>query len=272
MALTTRRHDNLRELAMKVQVFSDAHVDFPGSRGLPPLVPGAQLVIAAGDTCEGLVNALKELRRAYPAPAEIVAVAGNHEFYGAAWAEEIETGIRIARELNIHFLENDVVILGSLRIVGATLWTDYDLFGERLREAAMVTARDIMRDHRRIKWQKSPWLRFRPIEAGGVHIWSREFIVQTLSMPHDGPTLVVTHHAPCFEAIPCDARDDLISAAYASNLYSIIDRFQPDYWISGHTHVSMDLQRGRTRLISNPVGYAGENASYDPRFCLEIDA
>lgn len=255
---------------MRVQIFSDAHIDFPGSRGLPPLVPGARLVIAAGDTCEGLVKALNRLRSAYPLPTEIVVVAGNHEFYGSVWSDEIEAGISTARELNIHFLESEVVTVGRLRIIGATLWTDYDLFGERLREAAMVTARDIMRDHRRIKWQKSPWLRFRPIEAQGVHIWSREFIVKTLSIPHDGPTLVVTHHAPCFEAIPRDARDDLISAAYASNLYPIIDRFQPDYWISGHTHVSMDLRRGRTRLISNPIGYADENWRYDPQFSLEI--
>lgn len=257
---------------MKVQIFSDAHVDFPGSRGFPPLLDGVGLVVVAGDTCEGVAAALTTLRSAYPAPTEIVVVAGNHEFYGGVWSEEIDAGLRVARELNIHFLENGVVIVGRLRIVGATLWTDYNLFGEQLREAAMLTARDIMRDHRRIKWQKSPWLRFRPLEARGVHIWSREFIVKTLSIPHDGPTLVVTHHAPCLEATPRDTRDDLLSAAYASNLYPIIDRFQPDYWISGHTHVSMNLRRGKTRLISNPLGYADENWNYDPQFCLEIAA
>jgi hypothetical protein len=230
------------------------------------------LVIVAGDTCEGLINALSRLRQAYPAPTDIAVVAGNHEFYGSAWPDEIEAGRQVARELGILYLENDVVQIGALQIVGATLWTDYDLFGELLRKPAMQTARDIMLDHRRIKWQKLPWLRLRPTEARGLHIRSKEFIVQTLSIPHDGPTLVVTHHAPCFEAIPRDARDDLLSAAYASNLYPTIDRFQPDYWISGHTHVSMDLWRGRTRLISNPIGYADENWSYDPWFCLEIDA
>jgi hypothetical protein len=64
-------------LFMRLQIFSDAHIDYPGARGLPPLVPGARAVIVAGDTCEGLVGAVNALRRKYPPSSEIVVVAGS---------------------------------------------------------------------------------------------------------------------------------------------------------------------------------------------------
>ncbi len=32
---------------------------------------------------------------------------------------------------NIHFLQNDVVTIGSVRILGTVLWTDYDLYGNK---------------------------------------------------------------------------------------------------------------------------------------------
>ncbi len=41
---------------MKLQIMSDLHVDYPGSRGIPPLAPGVDVVVIAGDTCQGLVG------------------------------------------------------------------------------------------------------------------------------------------------------------------------------------------------------------------------
>ena len=62
----------------------------------------------------------------------------------------------------------------------------------------------------------------------------------------------------------------LLSAAYASELLPLVDRHQPAVFVTGHTHVSMNLRRGRTRLVSNPRGYPGENPSFDPAFTMEI--
>ena len=53
------------------------------------------------------------------------------------------------------------------------------------------------------------------------------------------------------------------------NLLVTIDRHQPDFWISGHTHYSMDMHRGRTRLISNPCGYPNDNTQFDPQMVIE---
>ena len=34
--------------------------------------------------------------------------------------------------------------------------------------------------------------------------------------------------------------------------------------------VSFDVRRGGTRFLANPVGYAGENASFDPALVVEV--
>jgi hypothetical protein len=259
------------ERKLKVQIMSDLHIGYPGARGFPPLAPGAGLVMVAGDTCEGLRLAIREMRKAHPA-TEIVAVAGNHEFYRTTYCEELDAARECARELGVHLLENQTVTFGKLRVIGATLWTDYDLFGESLRQPAMRAAAETMRDHRRIKWERSPWKRFQPQEARMLHLRSRAYIEAELAKPHDGPTVVLTHHAPVVEAVEPQLRGRLVAAAYASDLGSTIDRYQPDHWISGHTHFPMDLCRGRTRLISNPCGYINELSSFDPAFIIDVDA
>ena len=253
----------------RIQVMSDLHVDFPGARDFPQRAAGAELVLIAGDTCEGLVRAIERTRIAYP-DVEIVAVAGNHEFYGHAFGEELNAGRERARQLGVHLLENETVRFGRLRIIGATLWTDYALLAESLRGAAMRDAYDTMRDHKRIKWSRRPWRRFRPQEARLLHLQSRTYIEAELSNVFDGTTIVLTPMAPTIEAIEPLFRDSTISAAYASNLLAVIDRHQPHFWISGHTHYSMDLRRGRTRLISNPCGYANENRLFDPLMTIEV--
>jgi hypothetical protein len=259
------------EKKLRVQIMSDLHLGYPGARGFPPLAPGADLVMIGGDTCEGLRLAVRLMRDAYPA-TEIVAVAGTHEFYRSTHSEELEAARDYARQLGVHLLENRTVTFGKLRVIGATLWTDYSLFGESLRLPAMRTASETMRDHRRIKWERNPWKRFRPQEARMLHLRSRAYIEAELARPHDGPTVVLTHHAAVVEAVAPQLRGRVIAAAYASDLGSMIDRYQPDYWISGHTHFPMDLCRGRTRLISNPCGYGDELSSFDPASIIEVDA
>jgi hypothetical protein len=135
-----------------------------------------------------LVRAIETLRRAFP-NTEIATVAGNHEYYGFCLSDELEAGRARAKELGVHFLECHTVVIGKLRIIGATAWTDYELFGASLRIPAMRAAADVMLDHKRIKWRKQPWQRFRPDEARALHLRSRAYIDAELAKLHDGPSL-----------------------------------------------------------------------------------
>lgn len=256
---------------MKLQIMSDLHVDDRGRRSPPPLVDGVDVVVVAGDTREGLVESLELLRGAYPPPAALVVVAGNHEFYSRVYRNELAAGRERAVQLGIHLLENNSVQIGEAFFVGATLWTDYELFGSGLRQPAMRAAYDTMRDHKKIKWNRDPWQRFRPQEASTLHQRSKQFIESELARPRAGITVLVTHHPTTIEAI--DPRDErsLLAAAYASNVSTTwsIDA-APDIAISGHTHRSIDFRRGKTRFISNPRGYVNEAIGFNPSFVLEL--
>jgi predicted phosphodiesterase len=251
-----------------VQVMSDLHVS--RSQGFPPLAPGVDLVVVAGDVCEGLVKALDLLRAAYPS-VEIAFVAGNHEFYSrTGLREEVVAGRERASSLGVSLIENDTVYFGKrLRVIGATYWTDYCLFGSHLQQAAMRTAATEMRDHKRIRWSRKPWRRFRPQEALALHLRSREYFEAELAQPLDGPTLLLVHHPMTRDALGADelAGRSLLSAAYASE--SPLP-YNADYVVHGHTHRPVDFRRGRTRFVSNPRGYPGENVRFDPQFVLEI--
>jgi DNA repair exonuclease SbcCD nuclease subunit len=250
----------------------DLHLSFPGSEGPPPLAEGADAVLVAGDTCEELARAVETLRRAYPEPVEIVTVAGNHEFHSRrlSYDGNLAEGREAAARHRVHLLERDVSVLENVRILGCTLWTDYLLFGEDLREAAMLVAGATMNDHRRIKWRRDPWMRFRPVEARMLHLESRAFVARELSKSHPGPTICLFHHAVALEALAPTRRRDLVDAAYASDLTSMFESYDCDLVVTGHVHRSFDIRRGATRFLANPAGYAGETTRFDPALVVEV--
>jgi predicted phosphodiesterase len=257
---------------VKLQIMSDLHADYPGSAGLPPLAACVDMVIVAGDVCQGLSRAVELLRRAYPCPTEIALVAGNYELWSKrpSFEEHFEEG-RVAADLHdVRLMENDVEIVKGVRLLGRTSWTDYELFGEPLLETAMRTAAETMLDHRRIKWSLDPWARFRPAEARILHHQSRSFLEEELSEPHPAPTVCVSHHAMTLDAVAPVHQRSILTAAYASEMLPMIDRFEPDLIVTGHTHHSIDIKRCRTRLVSNPAGYAGENRSFKPALVGEL--
>jgi predicted phosphodiesterase len=260
---------NFSELPVKIQIFSDLHLDVGGDF-VPPLVPGADVVVCAGDVCEGVDDAFTALRAAIPRPTPIVAVAGNHEFYRRCLPDELDAARRHAPELGITFLENAVEVIHGVRFAAATLWTDYDLLGEQLRPSSMRSALVGLNDHRLISWTKQPWQRFRPQEALGMHRLSRAFLSVTLATPFDGPTVVVTHHAPHRRSIHPRYAESSLNPAFASDLGELIEQHQPDLWIHGHTHTSADYTIGRTRILANPHGYGAENREFDRELLVEV--
>ena len=255
---------------MRLQVFSDLHVDVRQPKAIQ-VVPSVDAVVVAGDVCEGAERAFAHLRQIVPMPIPIVMTLGNHEFYRRCWREEVAQACSVAPLYGIHLLENDQVIVGNVRFIGATLWTDYALFGEGYVPLAMHAAGDGLNDHRRITWSKEPWARFRPQDALGLHRQSRGFIETALAKPVDGATtVVVTHHAPHPRSIHPRYGDDLLSAAFVSDLTAVIEAGQPQLWVHGHVHDAFDYQVGATRVLCNPNGYGNENAAFDPALVVEV--
>lgn len=244
---------------MKLWIISDLHRDF-GERFdyLPP--EGTDVIVAAGDIQDD--NLLVRLSEHAP----VVFVAGNHSFYNRCYPERMAE-LRALASGRLHVLENDAVVIGGVRFLGCTLWTDYD----RGNPLAMDLARRSMNDHRLISWQKRPvWQRFRPEEALELHKTSRKWLETCFSERFDGKTVVVTHHAPSERSIAPKYAGDPLNHAYYSALDAEIEEWQPSAWIHGHMHNSASYKIGITHIINNPRGYGAENPTFNPKQIVEI--
>jgi Icc-related predicted phosphoesterase len=256
---------------MRIQLFSDLHVDVAAVKPIT-IGSGVDAVLVAGDTCQGAQEAFAHIRRIVPMNLPVVMTMGNHEYYGRCMPDELAIARAAAPTFGIHLLENDTAVIDGVRFVGCTLWTDYRLFGSANVPAAMRTAAQGLNDHRRIAWSKRPWARFRPAEALLLHSRSRLFLQNALQASHQGPTVVVTHHAPHPRSMHLKYEKDLLSAAYVSNLEDLIVAGAPDLWVHGHVHASFDYVVGTTRVLCNPHGYGGENRAFVPGLVVEVGA
>lgn len=252
---------------MRLWIWSDLHLEY-APLPEPLVIPDADVCIVAGDLCRGPDNGVTWLAEAIAPSMPCIYVAGNHEFYKGGIREGIAAGREAAeKHPNVHFLEDDFVVIDGVRFIGATLWTDYRIEGHQ--RLAMAHARDRMNDYRAIAVQRKPWQRFIPEVAYRMHQASRTFI-ETALRADPIPTLVVTHHMPHAHSIPKRYKGDLLNAAYASDLTDAIRHGPPALWVHGHAHESCDYRLLGTRVVCNPRGYGNENKSFDPAMVVEI--
>jgi Icc-related predicted phosphoesterase len=262
---------------MKLLILSDLHTEFLQYWDLPESLPDFDVCVLAGDIAG---SPAKGVEFALSAPAlagkPVVYVPGNHDFYGG----EIENRIRVGKEAcagtNVHLLDRDTVIIDGVRFVGTILWTDYALDGQR--PWSMAVAARALYDHKVIE-RRGPHgaVRFSPADALARHQADRAFIERALAAPFDGPTVVVTHHAPHPGSVAQRFRDDALTPCFVSDLSEVIDRHQPALWIHGHTHDNFDYRVGATRVVCNAKGFGPvrpgkrlENVAFDVGMVVEV--
>jgi predicted phosphodiesterase len=262
---------------MKIWVLSDIHLELTQGWDLPGSTerPDFDILVMAGDLVPHMERGVKWLiERVTDRP--VIYIAGNHEAYHGDVDRTLHKAKDLARGTNIHVMERETAVIDGVRFVAGTLWTDFHLFGDP--EAAMRAAGTQMNDYRRIRTTNYAH-RLRPIDTFARHRSTRAYIDNELARAFGGPTVVVTHHGPYRGAMRLGYERDIISASYASDLSSLIERHQPDVWIYGHTHRSDDTMIGRTRIVSNSKGYGPspalrmttwDNPMFDPRFVIEV--
>lgn len=98
------------------------------------------------------------------------------------------------------------------------------------------------------------------------------FIEKAVSESDAEKIVVVTHHLPTFAAIDGRHKGDVLNAAYATELGNYIADSRITAWIYGHSHHSIDMTIGNTRLVSNPLGYVfcGENSNFNDSAVIEV--
>lgn len=257
----------------RIAVYSDLHLEFiPWT---PPRTD-ADFCVLAGDIytrCRCLPAVMADAGAVFGCP--VVMVAGNHEHYGGKIDRTLDKMRPVAETKGIHLLENEQIVLSGCRVLGCTLWTDFRLFAgdddARMRMDAAFCA-DRMTDFRVIRVAQDMYRKFRPKDAGGIFAGSVAWLAERLAVPFDGPTVVVTHHAPSSRSIPARYAEDRLSAAFASDLEHVIEEFAPSLWVHGHVHDNCDYMIGRTKVLCNPRGYGPDdlNPSFREDLVVEV--
>ena len=295
---------------MKLLILSDLHLEFQARSSSPGNVAvnvaahvadGFDAVVLAGDIQapghRGVAWAAAE-----PAFAgkPVFYVPGNHEYYGQVWTKELAAMRAAAQGTNVQVLDRDVVTLVSgvesdagqepVRVLGATLWTDFRLKvlgadGQWRRDARLAAAEAGvgLNDFSVIRVQRSApesgVRRLRPLDTVQWHHAARQWLLARLAEPWAGRTVVVTHHAPHPSSLAgCFERSGL-SPAFVNDLPAEVFR-GVDLWVHGHTHDSFDYQvnrpgGGTCRVVCNPRGYVRwdgtlENRVFKPGWVVTV--
>ena len=248
--------------SLRLHILSDLHLSQQGL-DLPDIE--ADVTILAGD----IARPRAAMDWAGRIPRHVLYVPGNHEFYGGTIPAVRAELADQARAHDVQLLDQRSVVIGEVRFLGATLWTDFELFGAELRDLAMERTAEFMRDFQVIG--NGDGSRFTPRDAAALFREQYDWLDAQLDTPHPGPTVVITHHAPNMRSVHPRFAESLVSAGFVSECASLLGR--ADLWIHGHTHDSFDYSVYGARVICNPRGYfrhgTNENPDFDPGLCID---
>lgn len=267
---------------MKVQLLSDLHLEH--AHRFPPFtfpVTSADVVVLAGDIDNG-TRSIDWAEQMFP-DQTVLYVPGNHEYYDGELATlGAALKVRGQRSANVRVLDNDTLVLGGVRFIGSTLWTDFELHGADRVDAVIEQSLKQVVDFRAIRLGSGL---LTPRQTIDLHREAVSFLGGELAKPFSGKTVVITHHAPHPNSVHARWTGNVVNPAFVSDLTRLMGKSA--WWFHGHTHDSFDFSVQGTRVIANPMGYrtsnwrearisgaalrvVTENRCFDPALVLEI--
>jgi len=284
---------------VKIQLLSDLHLEANSGFAATPH-PEADVLVLAGDIGSYQTrpdgSCLQEpdwgLRRFSPLvqhagwPVPVVFVPGNHEYDGLEF-DAARADLRATCErLGLVWLDREVWVHAGVRLVGATLWSDYDALAHRPppptqagRPRPDPQVWQAQQRHKAFRAANFYLHKMQTTRSGQMFdaaamreeaLVSQAWLRARLDEPFEGSTVVVTHFAPSLRSADprygltpgtagfCNALDDWLPAA--------------DLWLHGHLHCPHDYRVGRCRVVANPLGYAskGEQAAFRPDCLVKV--
>lgn len=253
---------------MKIQYASDLHLEFDDNwRYLKenPLQIEGEILILAGDI--GYLGDENYIKHPFWDWAsenyrDVIVCMGNHEFYKYYDIATLRNGYCFEIRQNIHSYYNAVVHIDDIDIIVSTLWAKIPIneayYSEQLitdfkrifYNGAILTFADFNREHERCLL----------------------FLKEAVKSSSAGKKIVVTHHVPSFQMICPKFADSKVNGAFTVELEDFIEGSGIDYWIYGHSHYNVDVEIGKTKCISNQLGYIfhNEHKTFDTGKYFEV--
>ena len=279
---------------MKLQLLSDLHLESQPDFQARPAADADALVLAgdigsyqSGSKLQDQDFGLARFSPLYGWPVPVYFVPGNHE-YDALDFDQAHARLRqTCARLGITWLDREIVSLpytacdgSALRLIGTTLWTDFDALAphgsgpDSKALAETLKARDKAFRAADFYLKKTGTLRnglpFLSQAVRDEGLQCQAWLRGALSKPFEGKTIVVTHFAPSLHSadprygrVPgtagfCNALDDLLPHAAL--------------WLHGHLHTPQNYMHKGCRVVANPLGYAHkkEQAHFRADAVIEI--
>ena len=253
---------------MRIQFASDLHLEFADNwRYLRqhPLEKVGDVLVLAGD-----IGYLGDDNYSTHPFWDIVAdqyqqvlvVPWTHDFdkfYDLAFLPDGKI-LNIRPKVNVY--NNAVVTLKGVDIILSTLWAHIPL------QDAFATETGVT-DFHRILYKGEP-LTFKQFNREHRHCM--DFLQEACVTAKATKRVIVTHHVPSFQLSSPDFEGSRINGAFVSNEDTFIKQCDAEYWIYGHSHRNIDKLIGKTKCVSNQLGYvfSREHRTFDPGRYLEL--
>ncbi len=194
---------------MRIDILSDLHIEFAPFD--PPHSVDADVIVLAGDIWLGSRD-IVWARQTWP-DKEIVFVPGNHEYYRSEIGMVNEQMELSGKELGVHVINRNACIIEGVRFLGATLWTDFGLFGDNERNLAIGKALNALRDFHVIDYGGKTFTPQNSIDFNKADVnWLEESLIREI---FNCSTVVVTHHLPSCYSVAEKFKQQLLSDIYS---------------------------------------------------------
>ena len=250
-------------MTSKFHVASDLHLEFKRWEELEVHIGGgmyhnttdADILILAGDVTPDLQQYEFFLNYITKQYKHVVAIAGNHEFYGKNLYDQLEGLKRVfSRFDNAYFLDNESIILDAIKIFGGTCWTDLSYNADEVQRG--------MNDFIQISGRRAELT---------IKEWREQHdrFRKALCLESD-VDIIVSHHIPDMKFIGGEYKCNVLNAGYAStDMHNLLAK--ASVWCYGHTHEPSFIETDTTKFICNPVGYWNyEISQYNNQLTFEV--
>lgn len=187
---------------LKLLILSDLHADFWSESGRDPFKGLKQhigeldhLILAGDISNKPKVRwkfAFERLSDLLPL-GRVSVFPGNHDFYDFRFDGEDRLQ-EIATSFGVQYAQKKQLNLEGVRILCATLWTDFEIGAGSVLNAKHVATQ--MNDYKKIRVAERGYRKLRPSDVLARHRDHRRWLESVLASPFDGRTFVATHHAP----------------------------------------------------------------------------
>ena len=244
------------EPGLRIQFVSDLHLEFEQNRQWleeNPLEVTGDILLVAGDTAyldvpesgRDTYSQYKFWDWASEHYKQVIVCLGNHDFYGYYDLATMPDGYCKPIRHNVHAYYNKVVPLGNVDIIVSTLWSFIEPFDAYQTEKGVSDFYRILYNGHRLTAD----------DFNAEHERCFDFIRKAVKESKAKTKIVLTHHVPTQQCTAEEFRGSAINGAFTVELGNYIADSDIDYWIYGHSHRNIDAQIGKTKILSNQLGY-----------------